>query len=161
MALTAFTGTIDPSTLNSNFDDKTSALTTQMQAGQKDFNVSVRFDSLASTAELRDRSIAFVAPDHGQIRVLWVRATDTGSRALTVSLEVENGDNDYLVEHPVTLTLTTSVGTDGDYLDLRTGTPWLRVIKGVRYRLIFAAGSGTVSGPIYGGVQIRTRRRDA
>lgn len=167
MALTAFTGTIASSVLNGNFDDKTTTIGTQMQAGQKDHTVELRLSSLADTTELRDRSKAWVQADHAQLRIAYLRATDSGGagRSVTFTLAVDNGDDDYLVENTVSITVTTTAGTvdsrSSNATDYRTGTPWIRLVKGVRYRITLACASGTVTGPVYAGVQLRSRRRDA
>lgn len=167
MALTAFTGTTSAATLNSNFDDKTTTIATQMQAGQKDQTVELRLTTLASTDELRGRSRAWVQADHAQLRIAYLRATDSGgaARSVTFTLTVDNSDDDYLVEFPVSITVTTIVGTvdsrASSATDYRTGVPWLRLVKGVRYRLTLSVASGTVTGPVYAGVQLRSRRRDA
>jgi hypothetical protein len=163
MALTAFTSTIAAATFNSNFDDKLTALATANAEGKKDWILSLYMSSVASTTELRDRSLAWTAPDDAQVRVFFVRATDNGIRGITITLTVEGGDEDYLNGETFLGALITSNGTE----DSRVGTfpdwtdTWVQVRKGVRYRITTAVGSGTVLGPVQVVLQVRTRRRDA
>jgi hypothetical protein len=162
MALTPFTSTIAAATANANFDDKLTALATANADGRKDWTVSLYMTTLTATTELRDRSIAWTAPDDAQLRVFFTRATDTAPGSFLIYLEVDSGDEDYLNgEAPFGLIVTT-IGT----ADTRSGTlpdwtdTWLQVRKGVRYRMR-AVSSVTIGGPIHVVAQFRTRRRDA
>jgi hypothetical protein len=168
MTLTAFTGTIVSSVLNGNFDDDAAVLATNAIAGSKDATLVLRVVSLADTTALRDRTMAWVAPDNMQIRIAFLRVTDgTSSRVVTGTLEVDSGDDDFLTGNTVALSVTTVNGTidsrtagDEDY---RTGVPWLRVFKGVRYRLTVenTSAATTVTGPVQLAVQVRSERRRA
>jgi hypothetical protein len=172
MALTAFTGTIVSSVLNGNFDDDAAVLAANAIEGSKDATLVLRVVSLANTnpgsTELRDRTMAWVAPDNMQVRIAFLRVTDgTASRVVTGTLEVDSGDDDFLTGNTVALSVTSVIGTvdsrtagDEDY---RTGVPWLRVFKGVRYRLTVenTSAATTVTGPVQLAVQVRSERRRA
>jgi hypothetical protein len=164
MALTPFTSTIAASTFNSNFDDKLAALAAANAEGRKDTVIVYYLQSLDAAADLRDRSIAWTAPDDAQIRIAFARVRDSGVRELTMTLTVEGGDEDYLNGETVSVVIATANGT----VDTRTAgslnytSSWLQVRKGVRYRLTLAnSATGLIGGPLRSGVQVRTRRRDA
>lgn len=170
MALTAFTGTIVSSVLNGNFDDDAAVLAANAIEGSKDATLVLRVVSLQddTLTLLRDRTMAWVAPDNMQVRIAFLRVTDgTASRVVTGTLEVDSGDDDFLTGNTVALSVTSVIGTvdsrtagDEDY---RTGVPWLRVFKGVRYRLTVSNTSAgtTVTGPVQLAVQVRSERRRA
>jgi hypothetical protein len=166
MALTPFTGTITEAVLRSNFDDATATMLTNLRAGGKDQTVHLRLASLASGADLSLRSVAWTQQDDAELRILHARVTDTAARAIGVALEVENGDTIFLVDKTVSIAITTANGTvdtrptSSDYRTV-TGTR-LRLVKGVRYRLMFTNTSGgTVGGPLQANVQLRSIRRRA
>lgn len=169
MALTPFTGTITASTLNSNFDDATITITQQREAGQKDQTFYLYLNSLAAGAALRDRSIAFVAPDNLFANVFFLRVTDgTASRVVTGTLTVDGGNSDFLGTTDFSLSLTTGVGTvdtrdSGQFNPGSSSAYALMIIKGVRYRLTMenTTAATTVSGPLLLELQCRSRRRIA
>lgn len=168
MSLTPFTGTTSASVLNANFDDKTATLTANAKAGQKDQTVYVYASSLVAATALSLRTVAWTPVDDMEVRVVLGRGTaDAGSRTLTVTLEVDNGDTAFLNDTTVSLTVTSSGagafdtrtgGTQGDYRT--TSGTRLRLLKGVRYRLTMSTDAGTWT-DAEACVQLRTFRRAA
>lgn len=168
-----FTGTITATQLHTELDAQTSTLTTQAALGQKDQTVFLRLASLAystPTADLRDRSVSWVAPDNMQVRIAFVSVTDTvAGRVVTGTLTVSGGDTNFLTDNAVSISVTTVNGLVDSrsglppLVDYRTGTPWLNVFKGVRYTmtLLNSSAATTVGGPLQLAVQLRTRRRTA
>jgi hypothetical protein len=164
MSLTPFTGTTSATTLNANFDDATATITAQADDGAKDQTVHLYLASLASGADLSVRSVAFTMQDDMEVRVFVARVTDTGVRAISASVEVENGDSTFLSGYTMSLSVTTAAGTVDTRptsLDLRTATGRrIRLLRGVRYRMAFQNTSGgTVTGPLQLMLQLRTVRR--
>lgn len=162
MALTPFSGGITAAILNANADDRTVSLLANAKAGQKDGEIPLRLASLASGADLSLRSIAWTQQDDQELRLLALRVTDTGAgRAVTATLTVDNGDDTYLVEHPISVAITTVIGTADGRTGFRTTTGIrVRLLKGVRYRLAIQNTSGsTINGPLQAVVQLRSRRR--
>jgi hypothetical protein len=147
VALTNFTGTVAQSTLRSNFDDKTTTLTTQATAGQKDHVVIAHRLALAAADDVSLRSVDFTPMDDYEVRVLRITLEDgTASRTVTASVTVVDGDTTYLLDKTISVTGTTVVGTSHANLDLRTVTgDRLRLLKGVPYRLALGAPS---AGPV-------------
>lgn len=166
MALTPFVGTVTAAQLRANFDDKTTTLQTNMRAGQKDHAKILRLASLLAGSDVSLRSVAWTQQDDQEVRVLNVRATDTGAgRVVTGTLTVDNADTVFLVDNAISVSITTVVGTADSRpgtLDLRTtsGTR-IRLVKGVRYRLTLSVDAGTCTGPILLELQRRTIRRRA
>lgn len=167
MTLTALPDPVTATTLNSNFDDATSTLTTNAKAGQKDQTRTLYLGSLASGADVSLRSYAWTQPDDAEVRMYFATVTDTAVRAFTISLEVDNGDTTFLVDNTLSITLATANGTVDTRTagsgDLRTTTGVrVRLLKGVRYRLILHNTSGgTITGPLEACVQLRSMRRNA
>lgn len=161
MALVAFTSTITAADLNANFDDKTTALLTNARSGRKDGVIPLRLGSLASSADLSLRSIAWTQQDDHELRVITIRATDTAARAISATLTVDNADTTFLVDQTISVALTTVNGTADARTDFRTTTGTrVRLLKGVRYRLaIVNTSGGTVGGPLQATIQVRTGRR--
>ncbi len=168
MTISAFTSPISASQLNTNFDDATSALTSQAILGQVDGNVFLLLTTagqLASAADISLRSIAWTPTDDQELRIAFIRATDTAANAITLVLVVENSDTAFLVDQSISIPLTTVNGTidsrtagDEDY---RTTTGIrVKLLKGVRYRLTMVNVSGaTIGGPLEVCCQTRSVRR--
>lgn len=165
MSLTPFTGTTSASTLNSNFDDATSTLTTNAKAGQKDQNVTVYSISMVAATALSLRTTAWTQSDDMEVRVIYARGTaDAAARTLTVTLTVDNGDTAFLNDNTVSYSVTSSgagafdtrTAVQGDYRT--TSGTRIRLLKGVRYRLTISTDAGTYT-DVIGCVQLRTVRR--
>lgn len=159
MSLVAFTGTVNANTLIDNFDDKTATLLANAQGGKKDQTISLSKKSLTTT----EHYVTWTQQDDMELRVIGVSTTDgTGGRTVTATLSVYGGNDDFLLENTISVTVTsngtTAHGTRSDYRTV-TGTR-LRLLKGVKYKLgmVQSAGTSTESNCY---VQLRTRRRRA
>ena len=162
MALTAFTSTITHTALNANFDDKTATLKANALLGGKDWTFHFRWPAVLAGSDESLRSVAFTAPDDLELRDVGVTSVDTtAARTASVALTVDGGDDDYLLETTVSVSVTTVIGTaHGTRSDYRTTTGTrVRLLKGVRYRLTATQSAGT--GVVQGYVQCRTGRRVA
>jgi hypothetical protein len=160
MSLTAFTGTVSAATLNANFDDKTSTLTTQALEGQVDQSVNHRVVGLDSSTALALRVLDFTAPDDLEARVLRLEVTDTGTGAtVTATLTESDGANITMVGGPYTISVAGINGTARDTLDCRTVTAGyrMRLVRGVRYRLTLSSTAAVTSATA--SLQLRSRRR--
>lgn len=161
MALVPFTGTITQATLRSNFDDKTSTLTTNATAGQTDHDVTVVRYALAAADDVSLRCVDFTPVDDYELRVLRLTLEDgTAGRTVTATVTVTDGDATFLLDKTVSVTGTTVIGTAHVNLDLRTVTGnRLRLLKGVPYRLTIGVPS---AGPVtraQATIVLRSRRR--
>jgi hypothetical protein len=167
MALVASTGVISLTTLRSNLDDKTSTQLTNARAGAKDQTRVLRIPSLVSATALSLRTRAWTQQDDQELRVVYATGTaDAGSRVLTITLSVDNGDTLFLVDQTVTATVTSSGAAIFDTRTLATGDyrtttgVRLRLLRGVRYRLTAATDAGTWT-LLTVGTQLRSVRRRA
>lgn len=168
MSLTNFTGTVALSTLRANFDDKTTALTSQAVAGQKDQTIPLFVPTLTSATLLRDRSVAITPQDDMEVRMLFARGTaDAAARTLKAVVTVDNGDTEYVVEQTIDAehtsagagTLDTRSAPDGDF---RTTTSVrVRLLKGVRYRFAVECTTAGTFTDVAAALQLRSRRRAA
>lgn len=167
MALVPFSGVTSAATLNANFDDATTQLTTNAVQGQKDQTILLYVASLTNATVLPLRTVAWTQADDMEVRVVFGAGTaDAGSRTLTVTLSVDNGDTAFLNDTTVSLTVTSSgaaafdtrTAGSGEYT-VTDGTR-LRLLKGVRYRLTLATDAGTWT-DAEACVQLRTVRRAA
>lgn len=144
-------GTTSATAIRTDFDAVRALLEVDDEQ-DTDFVVPLLISTLADTTIERDRSISFTPRDDYEVRVLMLRATDSGgaARTVTATLAVENGDTSYLLDKTIAKSATTIVGTVDSRLDLRTVTgDRVRLVKGVRYRLSLAnATVGTVTGPL-------------
>lgn len=159
MTLTNFTGTVAAATLNANFDDKTSTLSTQATAGQKDANIVLRVVGLDTGTALALRVLDFTAPDDMEIRVIRLEVTDTGTGAdVTASVGESDGADITIVGGPYTVTVAGINGTSRGTLDCRTTTAnyRMRLVRGVRYRLTLSTTAAVTSATAT--LQVRTRR---
>jgi len=161
MALVPFTGTISASVLNANFDDATATLTALAKVGQKDQFINLRVELLGSGTALVARSLTFTPQDDMELRIIALRAIDgTATRVITMTLTVENGDDDFLIDQTVSTTVTTVVGTATSRVDFRTTTnPRIKLLKGVPYTLTLSSNTAGTTTSAEAGVQLRTRRR--
>lgn len=165
MSLTPFTGTVSAATLNANFDDATTTLVANAKLGQKDQAQDVYVASLVAGTVLSLRTFAWTQRDDAELRVIFAHGTaDAGSRTLTLTLTVDNGDTAFLDDETITLTVTSSgagafdtrTAGDGDYRT--TSGTRVRLLSGVRYRLTIATDAGTWTDAV-GVVQLRSVRR--
>ena len=164
MALVTLNGTVEASELLNNYDDLTSTLAANAILGQCDQTIFAFVRSLAAATALSLRTVAFTLQDDAEVRILYGYGTaDAGSRLLTVTLAVDNGDSTYLVDHTLTATVTSAgagiTHTRPTLTDLRTTTGTrVRLKKGVRYRITVSTDAGTYT-DVCAGVQLRTVRR--
>lgn len=172
MSITPFTGTISATTLNSNFDDKTSTLALQSTDGQKDQDVFIFLPSMTSSTALFLRTVAFTSPDDMAIQMLMGRATADGtSRTLFVRLTVDNGDTTFLVGNTYSISAAGSVTIDtrtdtvtGDYRSVGGAFSVIRArcLKGVRYRVTMECNDiGATLTDVHALLQLRSIRRAA
>jgi hypothetical protein len=167
MALTLFTGSVSLTTLRSNFDDKTSTVLSNSRVGAKDQTRVFRIPTLVAATALSLRTIAWTQQDDQELRIIYgTGAADAGSRTLTVTLSVDNGDTVFLVDNTVSVSVTSSgaatfdtrTAGSGDYRT--TSGTRLRLAKGVRYRLTASTDAGTWTAATIG-AQLRSVRRRA
>jgi len=160
MSLVAFTGATSATTLNANFDDKTTTIDANSVAGQVDYPIFIRKGTLAVADDVSIRSVYFTAPDDAEVRVLRVLATHTTTGiTVTASIAEENDALDYTMGAVVTQAVASINGTAQATLDLRTTTGRrIMLLRGVRYRLSIVAAGGTLDVG-QATVLLRTRRR--
>lgn len=168
MALTTLTGTVSASALNNNADDKTSALSSQATAGQKDYQETLRVETLVAATVVALRTHTFTPQDDCEVRMMFANGSaDAGSRTMTVTLTVTSGTTylhtKFLVDNTITASVTSAgagaTDTRPTSLDLRTTTGTrIRLKKGVRYTLTVSTDAGTYTG-VCAGLQLRTIRR--
>ena len=158
MALVPFTGTVTQATLRANFDDKTSTLTTNAQAGKTDHVVYVQRLALNTTDDISVRCVDFTPVDDYELRL---RLGDTvASRTVTATVTVTDGDTTFLLDKTISVTGTTIIGVSNAYLDLRTVTGnRLRLLKGVPYRLTIGAPSAGPLTSAMASIVLRSLRR--
>lgn len=147
-------------------DDATSTISANAIVGQKDQNVFLLVASLTVSA-FQFRSVAFTPQDDLEGRVVFARGTaDAGSRILTVSVNVFNGDTTFTVDQNFFATVTSSGAGVFDTRTLSSGdfrsTSGVRVrfLKGVRYLLSMSTSAGTWTNA-EACVQMRSVRRAA
>lgn len=166
MALTPFTGTVTAATLRSNFDDATAQLTTNSIAGRKDWTHTLRLTTLTTGLALSLRTVAFTMFDDAEVRVFFLRVTDTAAGAtVTATLTQDEGATEFLLDNTVSISVAAINGTvdsrSSSEDDFRTTTgPRFTLKRGVRYRLTVATAAADVGVTIVG-LQLRTRRRAA
>ena len=159
MSLTNFTGAVTAAALNANFDDKTSTLSTQATAGQKDANITLQVVGLTTSTALALRVIDFTAPDDLEIRVIRVEVTDTGTGAtVTATVAESDGADITMVGGPYSQSVAGISGTARETLDCRTVTTErrMRLVRGVRYRLTLSTTATVTSATAV--LQVRSRR---
>lgn len=142
MALTAFTGTVSASTLQSNFDDKTSTLNTNAARVGGDWWQHVHKIGLTTTAIYTE----FTPPTDVELRVLRVQVQDTGAgRTVTATLTQADGDADFLLGQTVAVSIASANGLRFANTDFRTVTtfPRIRLLRGVPYRLSIVSTGAT------------------
>lgn len=166
MSLTPFTSTVTAATLRSNFDDATATLTTASTAGRKDQTWFLRLSAIASGTALSARTLAFRPRDDFEVRMMFVRVTDTtAGRLITGTLTQDAGDAEQLVNNTISTTVTTVNGTADSRptsLDYRTTTSTrFRLKKNVRYRLTLSSNTAGASGVTIIALQLRSLRRAA
>lgn len=157
----AFSSVVDADELNGAF---ATSIVDDAIAGKKDHTRHVFVPSLTSALALSARTYAFTPHTDEEVRILMARgAADAASRTLTATLEVDNGDDRYLIEHAVSAAVTSAAAATYDTrptsLDLRdvTGTR-VFLLAGVRYRLTLATDAGTWTNAT-AVLQVRSRRR--
>lgn len=154
-------GIIDRDELRENFDALTPTLSTQAQAGQKDFVIPLTHPILKETTPAAERSVDFTAPDDLEIRALRVSLTETSAGGVvTVTLTQADGDAAYLLNHTISVSATCVVGTVHATSDYRTttGAVRLRLLRGVKYRLT-AVMVGATGPQMSAALVLRSRRR--
>lgn len=160
-----FTGTVTIGALRTAFDDSTTTLQQAAQLGKKDYEYAIGpISTLTSSTDLSLRSIAFTPFDDGQVQVLAAHGTaDAGSRIITVSLTVDNGDTTWLVDIARTKSATSSGASNTDArIDYRTTSGNVfRVLRGVRYRLAVSCDTAGSFSNVVAAIQIRSNRRRA
>lgn len=163
MTLVPFTGVTSASTLNDNFDDKTSTLTENAKAGQKDQMINLRVLAVGSGTDLSARSMLFIPQDDVELRIITVKATDAlAARVITMLLEQADGDSKFLMDVDVSAAVTTVNGSATTRVDFRTTTGnRLRLLRGVQYRLSVSSDTAGTTTAIQAGLQLRTKRRVA
>lgn len=160
MSLVAFTGATSATTLNANFDDKTTTIDANAIAGRVDHPVHVRRGSLAVADDVSLRSVYWTAPDDMEVRALRVLATHSaGGLTVTATLSEANGLVDLMMGVDPTVSVASINGTAQASLDLRTTTGRrIMLLRGVRYRLSVSVVGGTVDVG-QATVLLRTKRR--
>lgn len=161
MALTPFTGTVTAATLNANFDDKTSTITSQAILGQVDYDIYHRALAFSGTGTAVADFCDFVLDDDCELRCIRITVEDgTASRTVTATLTQSEGDTSFLVDNTISVSATTIVGTTNATTDYRTTTvpQRVRLLKGVSYRITLATSAGPVT-RLQGTIVVRTIRR--
>lgn len=163
MALTPFSGTVTAATLNGNFDDKTSTITSQAVLGQVDYDIYHRALAFSGTGTAVADFLDFTLDDDCELRCIRVTVEDgTAARTVSATLTQTEGDTSFLVDHTISVSATTIIGTTNATTDYRTVTQAIRVrlLKGVSYRLTLATSAGPVT-RLQGTIVLRTLRRSA
>lgn len=161
MSLTPFTGTVTAATLNANFDDARAAITSQAILGQVDSCIHHKALSLTGSTAVAN-FVDFTPADDMEVRVVRVSCNSaTASATVTATVQVANGDTTFLVDQTIAASVTSIAGTVQATTDLRTTTGTrVRLLRGVPYRLLLSASSGTHT-EVRGMVLLRTIRRSA
>lgn len=163
MALTPFTGTVTAATLNANFDDATTAISSQATDGQVDFDVYHRALAFSGTGTAVADFLDFTLDDDCELRCLRITVQDgTAGRTVSVTLTQTEGDTAFLIDNTISASTTTIVGTTDSTEDYRTTTGAIRVrlLRGVSYRLTLATSAGAVT-RLQGTAMLRTIRRSS
>ena len=163
MTLVAFTGTTSASVLNANFDDKTSTLTTNAKAGQKDQFINLLVFALGSATDLSARSMLFTPQDDLEVRIISVKATDaTASRTITLTLEHSSGNVKFTGGASRTAAVVTIIGSATTRTSfISTSADRFCLLRGVTYRLSVASNTAGATTSVQVGVQLRSKRRVA
>lgn len=163
MALTPFSGLVTAATLNANFDDASSTITSQALDGQVDYDIYHRALAFSGTGTAVADFLDFTLDDDCELRVFRITVEDgAAGRTVTATLTQTEGDTSFLVDQTISVSTTTIVGTTNATEDYRTVTQPIRVrlLKGVSYRITLATSAGPVT-RLQGTIVLRTLRRSA
>lgn len=176
MALSA--GTISATELNTEFSANTAAITTNVAAGRKDWQVDLEVASLASSTVIGRRCVHVTMPDDCELRYLGFSGYGNGVGDASVTLTLTcidssraDTDTSLTLTYPLlekTVALTGTIATNAavettiaraDYTATTGDRHVLR--KGNTYRLAFSTTSSDALTRVFGFALVRGWRRIA
>lgn len=156
----AYTDPVSLTELRTTFDASTSTITANKKLGQKDGWVSFELQTLTTTTNSLQSSIAWTQQDDQEVRAVMVRTTDTAAGAtVTATLTVDTENARFLVDQTINASVAAINGTAQTVTAYSATTgPRVRLLRGVTYRLTVVT-TGADVGITEAGVQLRGVRR--
>lgn len=147
--MTIATGqTITASDLNAEEGEQRAALTSRAADRKRSFAINRHISGMDnSDAKALEATLTFTPDDDYELRLLLVAipAAGTDDPTLTLALTAADGDDDYVLEHTLTVTANAKSASDvverqsyDDVTDTR-----VMLHKGVRYKLALTSDSAT------------------